>query len=152
VRSIKIPLIALILQGIPEQTAVVILAFVIARIPLKWNKILIVSIFLAFCVYVVRLFPIPFGIHTILLLLILFIILTKLSNGDVALSFLASSVSILVLGIFEFCCMSLFILISGFTLKTLFNNIVIWIAVGEIHVFLLYIFAFLLNKIIPKSF
>ncbi|MDR3586828.1 MAG: hypothetical protein P4L59_16165 [Desulfosporosinus sp.] len=143
----RIPLIVLLLQGIPEQTAVTTLAFVIARIPLKWNGILTIASVLAFCAYVVRLFPIPFGIHTILLLLILFVILTKLSKGDIGLSFIASSVSILALGIFEFCCMSLFMLISGFTPATLFNDLGLRVVIGEPQVLLLFISAFILHKI-----
>ena len=143
----RIPLIALLLQGIPEQTAVITLAFVVARIPLKWNKILLTGIVLAFCAYVVRLFPIPFGIHTILLLFIQFIILTCITKGDVGLSFIASSSSILALGIFEYSCLSLFMLIFGFTPETLFNNLIIRIVVGESHVLLLFISAFLINKL-----
>lgn len=146
-RIIKIPLIALLLQGIPEETAVITLAFVIAGIPLKWNRVLLTGIVLAFCAYVVRLFSIPFGIHTILLLFTLFIILTRLSKGDVGLSFIASSLSFLALGILEFSCMSLFMLVFGFTPETLFNNLVIRIVVGEPQVLLLFISAFLLNKL-----
>ncbi|KUO73298.1 MAG: hypothetical protein APF81_11850 [Desulfosporosinus sp. BRH_c37] len=143
----RIPLIALLLQGIPEQTAIVTLAFVIAGIPLKWNRVLLIGIFLAFCAYVIRLFPILFGIHTILLLFVLFIILSWFTKGDIGLSFIASSASILGLVIFEFSCMSLFMLIFGFTPENLFNDLVIRIVVGEPHVFLLYISAFLLNRL-----
>lgn len=143
----RIPLLSLLLQGIPEQTAVLTLAFVIARIPLKWSKILLIGIFLAFCAYVVRLFPIPFGIHSILLLYILFIILTCLTKGDVGLSFIASSSSFLVLVIFEFSCMSLFMFLFGFTIETLFDDLSVRIVVGESHVLLLFISAFLLNKL-----
>lgn len=143
----RIPLLALLLQGIPEQIAVITLAFVIAGIPLKRYKILLIGIFLAFCAYVVRLFPIPFGLHTILLLFILFIILTRLSKGDVSLSFIASSSSFLALVILEFSCMSLFMLIFGFTPETLFNDLIIRIVVGEPHVLLLFISAFLINKL-----
>ena len=146
-RLIKIPLIALLLQGIPEQTAVITLAFVIAGIPLKWNKVLLTGIVLAFCAYVVRLFPIPFGIHTILLLFVLFIILTFITKGDVGLSFIGSSSSILALGIFEYSCMSMFMLIFGFTPETLFNDLNIRILVGEPQVLLLFISAFLINKL-----
>jgi hypothetical protein len=143
-------LIALLLQGIPEQIAVVTLAFVIARISLKWNKVLLIGIVLAFCAYVIRLFPIPFGIHTILLIFLLFIFLTRLGKKDVSLSFFASLVAILVLGIFEYSCISLFMLVFGFTPETLFNDLVIRIVLGELHVLLLFISAFLLNKVYLK--
>ena len=146
----RIPLLSLLIQGIPEQTAVLTLAFVIARIPLKWNRILLTGIFLAFCAYVVRLFPILFGIHTILLLCVHFMILTCLTKGDVGLSFIASSLSILVLVIFEVSCMSLFMRSFGFTPETLFNDLAIRIVVGEPQVLLLFISAFLLNKYITR--
>jgi len=147
VRLIKIPFIALILQGIPEQTALISLAFVIARIPLKLNRILWIGIALAFCAYVVRLLPIPFGIHTILLLFILFTIITKECKGDVGFSFIASSLSFLALAIFEFTCMSLFMLSFGFRPETLLNDLTMRILVGEPHVLLLFISAFLINKL-----
>ncbi|MDR3601104.1 MAG: hypothetical protein P4L49_11590 [Desulfosporosinus sp.] len=146
VRSMRIPLLALLLQGIPEQTAVVTLAFVIAGIPLKRNKILLLGICLAFCAYVVRLLPIPFGIHTILLLLILFVYLSRISKGDVGLAFIASSASMLVLVIFEFSFLSLFMFVFRFTIETLCNDLFLRIVVGEPQVLLLFSLAFLLNK------
>jgi len=153
VRMMKIPLIALLLQGIPEEIGVVTLAFVIDRIPLKWNQVLLIGIVLAFCAYVVRLFPIPFGIHTMLLLFILFTILTRLSKGNVGLSFMASSASFLALVIFETVCLSSLMAIFGFTPITLFADLSILIAFSEPQVLLLLISAFLLNKsYIRKSY
>lgn len=146
-RFIKIPLIALLLQGIPEITSVTTLAFVIAGIPLKWNRILVIGIALAFCAYVVRLFPIPFGIHSILLIFVLFIIFTKLTKGDAALSFMASSISFLALVIFESSCISLVGLIFKLTPEKIFNDLVIRIVVGEGHMLLLFLAAFLVNKV-----
>ena len=151
VSTIKIPLIVLLLQGIPEQIAVVTLAFVIAGISLKWNKVVLIGIVLAFCAYLIRLFPIPFGIHTILLIFILFVFLTRLGKRDIGLYFFASLVTILVLGILEYSCMSLFILFFGFTLETLLNDLVMRIVVGEPHVLLLFISAFLLQKYFKKE-
>lgn len=143
----KIPLLALLLQGIPEQTAMVALAFVIARIPLKWHKIILIAILLGFSAYVIRQFPFFIGFHTIIILFVLFIILTHLTKGDVALAFTASAVSVLALGVFEFFCTSLVMNIFGYTPETLFNDIVVRIVAGEPHVLLLFTSAFLLNKL-----
>ena len=150
-RSINIPLIALLLQGIPEQTAVVTLAFVIARIPLKWNKISLFGIVLALISYVVRMFPILFGFHFFLLIILLFIALTWLGRGDFGLSLIASLVSFLALTIFEFICLSLLMPLFGVTPETLFSDQVIRrIVIGEPQVILLFVFAFLLNKFMSK--
>ena len=150
-RSINIPWIALLLQGIPELTAEVTLAFVIARIPLNWKRILLIGIVLAFISYVVRLFPIPFGVHLFVLIILLFIALIWLGKGDFGLSLIASLLSFLALVIFEFVCLSLLMPIFGVTLETLFTNLVIRIAIGEPQVLLTFISAFLLNKLIQKK-
>lgn len=146
----NIPAISLFLQGIPEGTAITTLAFVISRIPLKLNKILLIGTALAVCNYAVRLFPIPFGLHTILIIFILFLVLTKLSKGDVGLSFMASLFSCLALVIVETTCLFLLMPVFRITLKTLYTYNANRIALGEIHVVLLFISAFLLNKIIHK--
>ena len=149
-RSINIPWIALLLQGIPELTAEVTLAFVIAKIPLKWNKILLIGIVLAFISFVVRLFPIPFGVHLFLLIISLFIALIWLGKGDFSLSLVASLLSVLTLVIFEFVCLSLLMPVFRVTPETLFTNLVIRIAIGEPQVLLTFISAFLLNKLQKK--
>ncbi|WP_461388101.1 hypothetical protein [Desulfosporosinus fructosivorans] len=144
-------MIVLLLQGIPEQIAVVTLAFIIAKIPWKWSKVLLIGGVLAFFAYGIRLLPIPFGIHTILLLLILSICLARLGKIDIGLSFFASLVTFLVLAIFEYCCMSLYMLFFGFTPETLFNDPVIRIVVGAPHVLLLFILAFLVKSYFKKE-
>ena len=140
-------MIALLLQGIPELTAEVTLAFVIARIPLKWNKILSIGIVLAFISYIVRLFPIPFGVHLFLLIILLCIALTWLGKGDFSLSLIASLLSFLALVIFEFVCLTLFMPIFGVTPETLYTNIIIRIVIGEPQVLLTFLSAFLLNTL-----
>ena len=122
----------------------VTLAFVIARIPLKWPKILSIGIVLAVCVYVVRLFPIPFGLHTILLTIILFMALTWLSKGDFGLSLIASLLSLLTLVIFEFVCLSLLMPVFRVTPETLYTNLVITFVITEPQVLLTFLSAFLL--------
>jgi len=151
VRSISIPWISLLLQGIPELTAEVTLAFVIARIPLKWNKILLIGIVLAIISYVVRLFPIPFGIHTLFLIILLFIALIWLGKGDFSLSLLASLLSFLALTIFEFVCLSLLMPVFGLTPESLSTDSVKRIAITEPQVLFLFISAFLLNKFYKKE-
>lgn len=149
--SINIPLIVLLLQGIPEIIAIVTLAFVIAKINIKWNKILLIGVPLAVCEYVVRLFPIPFGIHTILLLILLFIGLTVIGKGEFSLSLIASLLSFLVLIICEFVCLSLLMPIFRVTPETLSLHPIIRIVIAEPHVLILFISAFLLNKFIQKK-
>ncbi len=146
-----IPFIALLFQGIPEQVAVVTLAFVIAGIPLKWHKLIFIGIFLATFVYIVRLFPIPFGLHTILLIILLFITLVGQSKGNISLSLFASLSSFLILAVFEFLSLTLLLPIFGLTPKELDAHSFIRIIMGEPTTILLFLTAFLLIKIRQKE-
>ena len=137
----------MLLQGIPEQTAVVTLAFVIARIPLKWNKILLIGIVLAVCAYVVRLFPIPFGLHTILLTILLFIAITWQSKGDFGLSLIACLLSFLALVIFESVCLLLLMPVFRVTTETLYANLIVTFVITEPQVLLTFLSAYLLHKL-----
>ncbi len=145
-----IPFSALVFQGIPEQIAVVTLAFVIARIPLKWYKLVLIGIFFATFVYIVRLFPIPFGLHTILLIILLFITLVIQGEGDISLSLIASLLSFLILAVFEFISLSLFLPVFGLTPKELNAHNFIRIITGGLTTILLFLTTFLLIKIRKK--
>ena len=146
----EITLVALLLQGIPENIALVTLAFVIARIPIKWNRIILIGTVLAVCAYGVRQLPIPFGIHMIANLILLFIFLIRQTKGDLSLSLISSLSSILALAILETVCSSLLMPAFGVTPKTLSPNSGIWILMGEPQVLLLFGLAFLLNKLYIK--
>lgn len=150
-RFINIPLISLLLQGIPEQIAVVTLACVIARIPLAVKKIVPIGIILAVTAYVVRLFSIPFGIHTVLLIVLLFIALIWLSEGNFSLSIIASILSFLALAVCEFICMSLLMSVFQVTPEILSTNLLIRFVITEPQVLLLFTLAFVLNKFLLKK-
>jgi len=122
------------------------LAFVISKIHLEWKRIVMFGIILALISYIMRMITIPFGNHTILLIILLFIALTWLGKGDFSLCLLASLVSFLTLAIFEFVCLSLLMPIFGVTPETLFTNLKIRIMITEPQVFLMFCSAFLLNK------
>lgn len=148
---IDIPFIAFLLQGIPETVAVVTLAFVIAKISLDWRKIILIGTVLAFGAYILRLFLIPFGIHTILQIMLLLLALIWLGKGDFSLSLIASLLSFLALAIIEFVCLSLLMPVFGVTPETLFTNLVIRIVITEPQVVLLFLSAFLVNKFMQKE-
>lgn len=147
----NIPLISLIFQGIPEQVAVVNLAFVINKVSLKWIQIIPLGITLATVSFGVRLLPIPFGLHTISIIILLFIFLIRMGKGDVSLSLLASLVSFLCLAIFETASLFILMAVFGVTPDELYTNQVIRIVLGEPHVLLLFTFAFFLKKIYFKK-
>jgi hypothetical protein len=142
----KIPIFSLLLQGIPEQIAVTTLAYVIAKIPLKVSKIIILGIILALSAYLIRLTSLPFGVHIVALVILLFIFLIWLGKGNIYLSLLASILSFLVLAIFETVCLSLLMPVFHLTPAALQTDSVARIAIAEPQVLLLFATAFIVKK------
>ncbi|GAB6173131.1 hypothetical protein JCM15765_26090 [Paradesulfitobacterium aromaticivorans] len=146
----NIPLISLIFQGIPEQVAVVTLAFVINKVPLKWIQIIPLGITLATVSFGVRLLPIPFGLHTIFIILLLFVFLIWIGKGDVSLSLLASLLSFLALILFETVSISVMMPLFGITSETMLTDPVVRILIAEPQVILIFVSAYLVHKLLHK--
>ena len=143
----KIPFIALILQGIPESIAIVTLAFIISKIPIQWKKIVLIGIVIAFTSYLLRQFPITFGIHTILLISLLFFFLVKIGKGNINSSLIASLTSYLAIIVVETICLSILMPIFGVTSETFFSNTTTRILITLPQVFVMFTLGFIILKI-----
>lgn len=143
----RIPFVSLLLQGIPETVAIVFSAFIIAKLPLEWSKIILIGVSLAFATYLIRLFPIPFGVHTICTVFLLFVILNILTKRDISLSFMASLISYIILALCETVCLTLLMPLFSVTPKVFLTDPMVRIGLGEFQVVLLFISAFFLNKL-----
>lgn len=143
----KIPLLALIFQGIPEQIAVVTLAFVLAKVPLRRNRIVLTGICLAFTVYVVRLFPISFGVHTFILTGLLFIYLSQVENVGIVTSLKACLITMLILIITETVCFTILMSMFQITSEIMTTDTTVRIITGWPQVLILFLLAFILHKI-----
>lgn len=142
---ISIPWLALFLQGIPEQIAVVTLASVIAKLPLKWMKIVPMGALLAIIAYAVRSLPLPFGTHTLIILLLLFVFLIK-SKAEISLSLIACLTTILALIIYELVCLTTLTTLFWISNETLGDNQLVRVLVTEPQVVLLFLTAFVIRR------
>ena len=147
----KIPFIALILQGIPEQIAIVTFAFVIAKIKFDWKKIFVIGIMLALTSYIVRQFPITFGIHTILMIGLLFVLLVALAKANINTAIIASLLSFLAIIVSETVCLALLMPLFGVTSDMFFSNVTIRILITLPQVSVMFIFAFIIYKFINRK-
>ncbi len=143
----KIPLLALLFQGIPEQIAVITLALILARTRLEWKKIVLLSIILAFTAYFVRMFPITFGIHTIILIGLLFVFLIQLFQTSVIVALKSSLISMLILIIVEYVSFTILTNLFRISFDTCLTNVPIRILLGMPQVFVLFILAFIILKV-----
>lgn len=147
---VNIPILALLLQGIPEDIALVTLSFVIARIPLNWKQIVGLALIMAFSAYLFRLTPLPFGLHILLLVGLFSIFLFRFSKGNLSLSIIASIISFFTLGIFELISLKFLMPLFHLTTTELYTNEWIRILIGEPQVILLFIFTFLLKRFLGE--
>jgi len=145
------PLIALILQGIPEQIAVVTLAFVIARVPLDWKKIILGGIFLALSVYLLRMLPITFGVHTIVLIGFLFFIVFRSGQVSLTSSIITSILSILTLIILEIISLSILMPVFNITHDVFVKNVFLRILITLPQVLLIFIVAFVIRNFLKRT-
>lgn len=146
----QIPFLAVIIQGIPEQIAVVTLAFVIAKLPLEWRKIILLGITLALTSYAVRLLPITFGIHTILLIGLLFFLVFKFGQCALNTALIASLASFLTLIIVETISISALMYMSNLTPDTIFSDTTTRIIISYPQVLIVFFIAFVVRKVKSK--
>ncbi len=147
----RIPFIALILQGIPETIAIVTLSFIIAKIPLQWKKIVLIGVVIALTSYVIRMFPVTFGIHTILLISLLFIFLIKLGRSSINTALIASLLSYLAIILAETACVSILMPVFGVTPEVLFTNTTVRILISYPQVLVMFMLSYILFKIRAKK-
>lgn len=147
----KIPFLAFIFQGIPESIAMVTLAFVIARIPLQWKKIVFIGLIIATTSYVLRLLPIIFGIHTVLLIVLFFILLLWLGSNNVNTVLIACLISNLATIISETLCLGLLMPLFGLTFDMLYENTLLRILMTLPQVIVVFIAAYIVLQIQIKK-
>lgn len=147
----KIPFLAFILQGIPEQIAIVTLAFVISKIPLNAKKIIFIGLIMGASSYLIRMFPVTFGVHTLIVIGLLFILLVKIADGNLNNSLIASLLSFLAVIVVETICVSILMPLFNVTSEMLFTNTTIRILVSLPQVFIIFGLSFIILKIRKKK-
>ncbi|MDK2824253.1 MAG: hypothetical protein PWP71_2171 [Clostridia bacterium] len=143
----KIPFLVLILQGIPEQIGIVALAFAIAKIPFNSKNIVLWGVVLATSAFIIRSLPITFGVHTVVLIGMLYFILNIFEKIDVNISILASLLSYLALIISETLFVPLLMYIFKISRDILLSNIPIRIMITLPHVIVIFLLAFIIKNI-----
>jgi len=143
----RIPFMALIFQGVPEQIAVVTLIFVIAKVPIRWKEVVSIGAGFALIAYILRLLPITFGVHTVILLGLQFIILLEFCKKPISTSLLASLVGFLALILLETFFLSSFMYLFHISIETLTTNVLTRILLTWPQVIVLLMLAYIINKV-----
>ncbi len=137
-----------LLQGIPEMMGVFALSLALARVPLRWGRILLVGTVLASVVYFVRLLPVTFGLHTIAGVLLLAIFLVKATHLSSSKSFIVVIVSVVVLAILELLINEIFLAFTKLELSEMISKDWSWKLLGFIQVMMINLLAVFVSRIL----
>ncbi|MGQ9532924.1 MAG: hypothetical protein ACUVTQ_09000 [Desulfotomaculales bacterium] len=135
----------LILQGIPETVAITAVVFALLRLGLNWRLILPVGVAEGLAAYLVRMLPISFGVHTVLLMFVLMGLVRLATGADMVSIIRAVLIVNIVIPVLE--------LLGTESLFKLFHTsytevVGTWYGpfFGWPHVIVLYVLAFVLDR------
>ncbi|ATW24586.1 hypothetical protein [Candidatus Formimonas warabiya] len=143
----KMTLLELLFQGIPEQISLVLLTFLISKAKVDWKRIVVMGIFMACFIYLIRLLPITFGVHTIIAIALLIFIMVYLEK----ISLVRSVISVILVYVFlifaETICFRMISTLFQLSWDQIRNNEILMIISGIPQVILMLFVAFITNKI-----
>jgi hypothetical protein len=77
------PIIAFFINNIPTGILAIYSVYMISRIKLEWGKIIFSGFVFAVLIYIIRMLPVKFGTHTIILMCFYVLILIKINHIDI---------------------------------------------------------------------
>jgi len=141
-----IAIVMFFLQGILELTGTVAFSLASARVPLLWGRIIAVGTSLTVIVYIVRSLQTTFGLHTVILLLLLAFFIRKTTYTTHVKSYMAAFLSIITLTLLELIIFKLYFLLTKSNPNEVISNVILWKLLGLPQGILLIIFAKLITK------
>lgn len=145
----KLTIMQWLIHGIPECIAVVFLGLALVERRLNIRKALLPGLIQAIVLYLIRLLPWPFGIHTLIAVLSLSILLLFFAGGPYSKALIVSIFVYLILGLFELT----FLPLASYFLKIplekiydyLVDNLLLYILSGLPQVVLMILLAVIIN-------
>ncbi|NLJ76455.1 MAG: hypothetical protein GX325_04240 [Peptococcaceae bacterium] len=101
------------LQSIPESVGAFALSLALAKVPLRWGRIIVVGAMLSLIIFGIRATALPAGLHTVAGLLFIVIVLAGVAGVPPTKSFVVALASLILLAFLE-------VIITG-SLITLFK-------------------------------
>lgn len=142
----EIPLLSWLLQTIPETLAMASLILALSARRLELKKILLIGLPLAVIIYLVRLLPVTFGVHSIIIITILAMLLNLVTKTKFSRCLLFSIMVLVALVSFEVLFVGLSINITGMTFEQLLEHSIFRAIIGWPHTLMLFILAWFVGK------
>lgn len=133
-------------QSIPEIMGLIAFSLVLARVSLKWDRIIVLSLLLAVVVYIIKILPLPGGIHLIVTILLIFGYINLKTHVSAPKSFIVSFSSLVFLAILEYVLHEGVISISGLGMEELMVRPMLWASIGVFQSLIFIGIAVLISK------
>jgi len=147
----EMSLFRLVFYGIPENIALVALAFAIAKSKFEWKRIILAGVILACTVYVIRLIPITFGVHTLVSIGLMIFFLNYFQKVDLTRSIISILVAFFILILGEYGSRLATLTILNLSMEEVAKSEVLITFTGIPEVIFIFILAFLIKKYIFKD-
>lgn len=121
----KLSLIELVLRTIPEGIILILAAYVFLNTKIDKNKILLSGTILGIITYLVRLLPIDFGVHTIIIIIGNILLLVNINKINLFSSISASLLSMFILVICDLINFYFIVNMLNISFEQISNNILI---------------------------
>lgn len=135
----KIPLFTAIFQGIPESVGVFFLALVLLKAKLNWKKIILFGILNALVAFVIRMLPFAFGVHTVLLIMVMSFMLMYVTKHELVKIVPNVIIVVALLLIYEFLAFVVLSNIFNWNYEMIFENNLLRVLIGFPQTILLFL-------------
>lgn len=119
-----------LIQGIPESIAVIAFCFALLNLELQWPKIIKLGVALAAASFLVRILPLPFGVHTIILIFVIAGIVAYYGQTKLVLAFRTSIITAITMAMAEILCNEVFLRKLDLTIDQVYEKKLLWPLMG----------------------
>ncbi|MDX9871249.1 MAG: hypothetical protein RBT41_02375 [Clostridia bacterium] len=135
----QMPFLSWLLQGIPESIGIAAVVYSFSSRQIRWKYPIFIGLIYAVFMYVIRLLPLTFGVHTVILIFILAILSTLIAKIDLRKAIINANIAIIILALSEIISVYIAVRMGGLASQDIiFTNQFYRIVVGMPPVITLY--------------
>lgn len=142
----KLSLLFWFFQTFPESLALSSMAIVVGGHRLETRSVFLIGVMIAVAVYLIRLIPITFGVHFVLLVIILAVLLNILFKDPISRCLLTALVAGLILAVSETILISLMSLATAVPMEQVTENSPMHIIYAWPHIVFMFFLVLFINR------
>lgn len=142
----KVPFIPWLVQGIPESIGIAAVVISLSLHRLHWKLIVLIGLIQAVIMYTVRLLPLTFGVHTVLLIISLSLLSAWIAKIDLRKAIINANIAMMILAFSEFAFIYATNRLGICSYEVIFKDSLSRILTGMPQVTVLYLVAFYISK------